>query len=122
MRVISNNIFCADKLFERRVTLLNAREFTYVREKCEEHLEILFTEKLGIDEIILIERAHMTKLLPEARRRKPTTTLCTLHSYQDKVKVSQMQRNQIVPTSLLTKILIQKLFIRKELWKEVKQL
>ena len=95
MWVISNNIFCAGKLFEMRVTPLNTREFKYMWEKCEEHLEILFTEKLGIEEIILIERAHMTKLVPEARRRKPTTTLCTLHSIRTKLKSCKCKETKL---------------------------
>ena len=56
-------------------------------EKCEEYLETLFKDKLGIEENIIIERAHRTKSSSEGRRSKPRTIFCKFHNYKDKVKV-----------------------------------
>ena len=58
-------------------------------EKCEEHLETLFKDKLGIEENIIFERAHGTKSSPEGRRSQPRTIFCKFHNCKDKVKVLQ---------------------------------
>ena len=53
-------------------------------EKREEHLETLFKDKLGIEENIIIERAHSTKSsIREGRRSKPRTIFCKFHNYKD---------------------------------------
>ena len=92
-------------------------------EKREEHLEKLFKDKIGIEEHIIIERAHRTKPSREGRRNKPRTLFCKFHNYKDKVKVLQnalkLKWNNI---SINEHFSQETLAYRKELWKEVKQL
>ena len=54
-------------------------------EKYDDHLEILFKDKLGIEENKIIERAHRTKSSPEVRMSKPRTIFCKFHNFKDKV-------------------------------------
>ena len=58
-------------------------------EKREEHLEILFKYKLGIEENILIERAHRTKSSSAGKKSKPRTIFCKFHDYKGKNKALQ---------------------------------
>ena len=62
-------------------------------EKCEEYLETLLQDELGIEENIIIEREHRTNSSPEGRRSKPRTIFCDFHNYTHKVMVLKMQRN-----------------------------
>ena len=93
------------------------------REKCEEHLETLFTEKLGIEENIIIERARRTKSSREGRRSKPRTIFCKFHNYKDKIKVLQNARKLKGTNISINKDFSQEtLEYRKQFWIEVKQL
>ena len=90
-------------------------------EKCEEHLETLFKDKLGIEETIVIERAHRTKSSPEGRRSKPRTIFYKFHNYKDKVKVLQNVKKLNGTNILINEDFSQEtLAYSKELWKEVK--
>ena len=92
----------------------------------EDHLELsilsckvtLFKDKLGIEENILIERAHRTKSSPEGRRSKPRTIFRKFHNYKDKVKVLQ-NANKLKETniSINEDFSQETLAYRKELWK-----
>ena len=100
-------------------------------EKCEEHLETLFKDKLGIEENITIARAHRTKSSPAGRIRKPITIFCKFHNYKDTVKVLQNAkklRGGLGLRWLWCNISInedfsqENLAYRKESWNDVKQL
>ena len=92
-------------------------------EKCEEHLETLFKDELGIEENVIIERAHRTKSSPESRRSKPRSIFCKFHNYKDKVKVLQNAKNLKGTNISINEDFSQEtLAYRKELWKEMNQL
>ena len=92
-------------------------------EKREEHLEILFKYKLGIEENILIERAHRTKSSSAGKKSKPRTIFCKFHDYKGKNKALQNAKKLMgTNISINEDFSLEILAYRKELWKAVKQL
>ena len=92
-------------------------------EKREEHLETLFKDKLGIEENILIERAHRTKSSSASKKSTPRTIFCKFHDYKGRNKALQNARKLMgTNISLNEDFSLEILAYRKELWKAVKQL
>ena len=58
-------------------------------EDCEKELEIdaIFKESLGIEEELVIERTHMMKTDKNKKSNTPTTIVCRILNYKDKVKI-----------------------------------
>ena len=83
----------------------------------------LFTDKLELENDIIIERAHRAtkKSSKYGKKDQPWTIVCKLLSYKDKVKVLQnfkkLKGNHI--NEDFCQAMLQ---YRKELWKEVKRL
>ena len=91
-------------------------------EKCEEKVDEVFREKLGLDNIH-IERAHRAKRGKNDKSIKPRTIVCNLLSFRGKKLVMK-----IVKKLKNTNIFIDEDFspetmeYRKQLWEEVKEL
>ena len=56
-------------------------------EDCEKELDTLFKESLGIEEEVIVERAHKVKTDKSKKDNKPRTIVCIILNYKDKVKV-----------------------------------
>ena len=99
------------------------KETSMKRRKSEEHLEILFKYKLGIEENILIERAHRTKSSSAGKKSKPRTIFCKFHDYKGKNKALQNAKKLMgTNISINEDFSLEILAYRKALWKAVKQL
>ena len=91
-------------------------------EKCEEKVDEVFREKLGLDNIH-IERAHRVKRGKNDKSTKPRTIVCNLLSFKEKKLVIKNAKNL-----KNTNIFIDEDFspetmeYRKQLWEEVKEL
>ena len=91
-------------------------------EKCEEKVDEVFREKLGLDNI-QIERAHRVKRGKNDKSTKPRTIVCNLLSFKEKKLVIKNAKNL-----KNTNIFIDEDFspetmeYRKQLWEELKEL
>ena len=56
-------------------------------EDCESELHTLFKESLGIEEEVVIERAHRIKTDRNKKGNIPRTIVCRILNYKDKVKI-----------------------------------
>ena len=96
-------------------------------EMCETKIKNIFQEKLEIHDDIIIERAHRTKGKTTrnntARKNQPRTIVIKLANYKDKSmilrNVHKLKGSDIFINEDFSK---QTTDLRKELWKEVKQL
>ena len=94
---------------------------------CETKIKNIFQEKLEIHDNIIIERAHRTTEKTTrnntARKNQPRTIVIKLANYKDKYmilsNVHKLKGSDIFINEDFSK---QTTDLRKELWKEVKQL
>ena len=56
-------------------------------EDCEKELHTLFKESLGIEEEVVVERAHRVKTDKNKKGNPPRTIICRILNYKDKVKI-----------------------------------
>lgn len=91
-------------------------------EKCEEHVEEIFREKLGLPNI-RIERAHRVKRKRGDKSKKPRAIVCNLLSFKEK-KVVLKKANKLKGTNIFIDedYSAETMEYRKELWEEVKEL
>ena len=94
---------------------------------CETKIKNIFQGKLEIHDDIVIERTHRTKGKTTrnntARKNQPRTMIIKLTNYKDKsmilINVHKLKRSDIFINEDFSK---QTTDLRKELWKEIKQL
>ena len=90
-------------------------------EDSEKELDIRFKESLGIEEEVVIERAHRVKTDKSKKGNTPRTVVCRILNYKDKFKQlrnAKKGKNIFINDDFHQATLKQ----RKELWKEVKRL
>ena len=92
-------------------------------EDCEEKLQQVFQEKLGLECPIEIERAHLTSSRQNNPKNEdnPRTIICNLLRYKDKVKILQKAK-KLKGTNIFINVDFSRktMELRKQLWKEVK--
>ena len=94
-------------------------------EGCEAEVDKLFTEKLDIEDKIIIERAHRAKKqkTKNSKKNQPRTIICRLLNFKDKDNILKRCRNLKG-----TNIFVHKDFCQETLkqgiepWKEIKRL
>ena len=91
-------------------------------EKCEEKVDEVFHEKLGLDNIH-IERAHRIKRGKRDKSTKPRTIVCNLLSFKEK-KLVLKNANKLKNTNIFIDegFFPETMEYRKQLWEEVKKL
>ena len=91
-------------------------------EKCEEHADQVFSQKLGLKNI-RIERAHCAKRKKGDKSKKPRPIVCNLLSFKDK-KLILKNANKLKGTNLFIDedYSFETMEYRKQLWDEVKYL
>ena len=73
-----------DKSRRNNLRIYSISELKYETwEKCQEKVDEVFREKLGLDNIY-IERAHLVKKGKEDKSTKPRTIVCNLLSFKEK--------------------------------------
>ena len=89
-------------------------------EKCEEKVDEVFSEKLGLDNIH-IERAHRVKRGKNDKSTKPRTIVCNLLSFKEK-KLVMKNAKKLKNTNIFIDedFPPQTMEYRKQLWEEVK--
>ena len=92
-------------------------------EDCEENLQQVFQEKLGLEYPTEIERAHRMSSRKNNTNigNKPRKIICNLLRYKDKVKILQ-KANKLKGTNIFINedFSRETMELRKQLWKEVK--
>ena len=61
-------------------------------EDCQNELHTLFKESLGIEEKVVIEKAHSVKTDKSKKGNTPRTIVCRILNYKDKVKILRNER------------------------------
>ena len=91
-------------------------------EKCEEKVDEVFREKLGLDNIH-IERAHRVKRGKNDKSTKPRTIVCNLLSFKEK-KLVMKNAKKLKNTNIFIDedFSPETMEYRKQLWEEVKEL
>ena len=91
-------------------------------EKCEEHADQVFSQKLGLKNIH-IERAHHVKIKKGDKSKKPRPIVCNLLSLKDK-KLILKNANKLKGTNIFIDedYSFETMEHRKQLWDEVKYL
>ena len=91
-------------------------------EKCEEHADQVFSQKLGLKNI-RIQRAHRVKRKKGDKSKKPRPIVCNLLSYKDK-KLILKNANKLKGTNIFIDedCSFETVEYRKQLWDEVKYL
>ena len=91
-------------------------------EKCEEKVDEVFREKLGVDNSH-IERAHCVERVKNYKSAKIKTIVCNLSSFQEKElamrNVKQLKNTSIVMDEDFSPKTME---YRKQLWEKVKEL
>ena len=93
------------------------------REQCQEQLQNVFKEKLGLDNV-QIERAHrLRNKQNKDKKTKPRTIICKILPYKQKKEVPK-NANKLKGTNIFINedFCYETMQHRKELWEEVKQL
>ena len=92
-------------------------------EDCKNELHTIFKESLGIEEEVVIERAHRVKTVKSKKANTPRTIVCRILNYKDKVKILRNAKKLKGKNIFINEDFCQAtLDHRKELWKEVKRL
>ena len=91
-------------------------------EKCEEHADQVFSQKLGLKNIG-IERANRVKRKKGDKSKKPRPIVCSLLSFKDK-KLILKSANKLKGTNIFIDedYSFETMKYRKQLWDEVKYL
>ena len=91
-------------------------------EKCEEHADQVFSQKLGLKNI-RIERANRVKRKKGDKSKKPRPIVCSLLSFKDK-KLILKSANKLKGTNIFIDedYSFETMKYRKQLWDEVKYL
>ena len=91
-------------------------------EKCEEHVEQVFSEKLGLKNI-RVERAHRVKRRKGDKSKKSRAILCNLLSFKEK-RLFMNNANKIKGTNIFIDedYSFETIEYRKKSWDEVKHL
>ena len=91
-------------------------------EKCEEHADHVFSQKLGLKNI-RIERANRVKRKKGDKSKKPRPIVCSLLSFKDK-KLILKSANKLKGTNIFIDedYSFETMKYRKQLWDEVKYL
>ena len=93
------------------------------REGYEKQLDTLFNESLGIEEEVVIERAHRGKVDKSRKSNAPRTIVCRILDYKDKVKILRNSKKLKSKSIFINEDLYQATLDHyQELWKEVKRL
>ena len=92
-------------------------------ENCKKELDTLFKEGLGIEDEVVIERAHRVKTGKSKKGSTPRTDVCKILNYKDKVKILRNTKTLKRKNICINEDFCQATFDHcKKLWIEVKRL